>query len=166
MSCLGVLFSLDHETVLQLKSRDSDGRLDYLKTEIEETFMNMHPDKFAELAQSWDALHRSLTDGHLAFDNGKFPLNHVILGGENLYEKDDYIMTLKTPEQVQHIALAVEMIDADTLKNGYHKINQDDYGIELSTEDFEYTWTWFKESKDFWKIAASEMRYVLFTVDQ
>ena len=174
MACLGVLFSLDEKTVLKLKSFESDeDRLDYLQAEIEEDLMSNHPDKFAELDKSWDALHRSLTDGKLEWSdetpeltNGTFPLNHVIIGGQQLYFGDDYIMSLKTPEQIIKIVEAISQISQKTLRDGYYAIDNKDYGFELTEEDFEYTWTWFQESLEFWKNAASEKRYVLFTVDQ
>ena len=174
MACLGVLFSLDEKTVLKLKSFKSDEeRLDYLQEEIEEEMMSNEPERFAELDKSWDALHRSLTDGKLEwtdetlkFTNGTFPLNHVIIGGEPLYFGDDYIMSLKTPEQTIRIAEAISQISKETLSNGYYAIDSDEYGFELTEEDFEYTWTWFQESLEFWKKAAAEKRYVLFTVDQ
>jgi hypothetical protein len=167
MAFLGVLFSLDEKTVLKLKSFESDGdRLNYLQEEIEEDLMSNHPDKFAELDKSWDALHRSLTDGKLEWSNGTFPLNHVVLAGELLYHEDDYIMSLKTPEQVLKIANAIGAITEENLREGYNKIDSQAYGFELTDEDFEYTWTWFQESLEFWKKAATEKRYVLFTVDQ
>jgi hypothetical protein len=167
MSCLGVLFSLDQETVSKLRSFISDeDRLDYLQQDIEDVFMNNDPDRFAELDKSWDALHRSLTDGKLSWNNGTFPLNHVIIGGEMLYKKDDYIMSLKTPEQVRDIARAIKGIDIDTLRKGYEMIDSESYGIKPTNEDFEYTWTWFNDSIAFWEKAVAEKRYVLFTADQ
>jgi len=169
MACLGVLFSLDEQTVLKLKSFKSDeDRLEFLQEDIESSFMENEPERFAELDQAWDGLHRSLTDGKTEWDNGTFPLNHVILGGQRIYYKDDYIMSLKTPKQVLEIANAVEKLSKDDLKTGYNKILPDDkdYGEFLSEEDFEYTWTWFKNSVEFWKKTASEERFVLFTADQ
>ena len=41
-----------------------------------------------------------------------------------------------------------------------------DYGFPLTDEDFEYTWNWFNGTREFWKLAAQENRYVLFTADQ
>lgn len=167
MSCLGVLFSLDEATVNKLKSISSDEeRLDYLQLEIEEKYFENHLDKVAELDKSWDVLHRSLTDGKLEWSNGTFPLNHVILGGELIYHQSNYIMSLKNPEQVHEIALAIEIINEETLRKGYNCIEVSSYGFDLTDEDFEYTWAWFKSTKDFWKRAALENRYVLFTVDQ
>ncbi|MHA3787807.1 YfbM family protein [Flavobacterium hauense] len=174
MACLGVLFSLDEKTVLKLKSFETDEeRLDFLQEEIEEDLMSNHPDKFVELDKSWDALHRSLTDGKFEWTNGQmelangnFPLNHTILGGQQLYFQDDYIMSLKTPEQVVEILKAISLVTQKTLRDGYKRIDSEDYGFELTDEDFDYTWEWFQESLEFWKNAASEKRYVLFTVDQ
>lgn len=40
MSCLGVLFSLSEKEIAKLKSfKDDEDRLDYLETEIEETYL-------------------------------------------------------------------------------------------------------------------------------
>jgi Domain of unknown function (DUF1877) len=167
MSCLGVLFSLDEKEVEKLKKFKSDeDRLQYLQEEIEETHFEKFAERVAELDKSWDALHRSLTDGKLEYTNGEFPLSHVILGGEIIYFEDDYIMSLKTPEQVKQIALKVNNVDEKYLKNGYDKIDVVEYGLELTDDDFNYTWIWFDGSKEFWKLAADENRYVLFTADQ
>lgn len=167
MACLGVLFSLDEKTVSKLKSIKSDeDRLAFLQEDIEETIMGNEPEWFAELDKSWEALHRSLTDGKFEWSNGTFPLNHVILGGQQIYQEDDYIMSLKTPEQVEKIAEAIVAVSESDLRTGYNKIDSKDYGCDLTDEDFEYTWTWFYESLEFWKKAASEKRFVLFTADQ
>jgi hypothetical protein len=167
MACLGVLFSLDEKTVSKLKSFKSDeDRLAFLQEDIEETIMGNEPERFAELDKSWEALHRSLTDGKLEWSNGTFPLNHVILGGQQIYQEDDYIMSLKTPEQVEKIAEAIVAVSESDLRTGYNKIDSKDYGCDFTDEDFEYTWTWFYDSLEFWKKAASEKRFVLFTADQ
>ncbi len=167
MACLGVLFSLDNSAVSKLKSFESDEeRLNYLQENIEESLMTNEPERYAEFDKSWDALHRSLTDGKLEWANGSFPLNHVILGGEVIYFEDDYIMSLKTPDQVIKIAEAIIDVTQKDLREGYNKIDSKDYGFDLTDEDFEYTWTWFQESLEFWKKAALENRYVLFTADQ
>ena len=43
----------------------------------------------------------------------------------------------------------------------------DEFEIEHSYEkDFEYTWQWFQSLREFWLRAATEGRFVLFSVDQ
>ncbi|WP_197407616.1 YfbM family protein [Oceanivirga salmonicida] len=169
MSCRAVLFSLNEEEVNKIKLCKNDiERLNYLQEDIEETYFEKFPTRVSELDKSWDGLHRSLTDGRYAYNNGEYPLNHVILGGESLYQQDDYIMILKTPAQVKDIAKAIEEISKLELRKGYDKIplDDEDYSEFLSEEDFQYTWEWFEYSKKFWRLAAKENRYVLFTVDQ
>lgn len=75
-------------------------------------------------------------------------------------------MTLKTPEQVQDIFNCFDSVTESIFRNCYFKIDKDLYGAETSEEDFDYTWTCFYQSRDFWKLAAEEKRYVLFTADQ
>lgn len=167
MGCRGVLFSLTEEQVDTLKSFGTDTeRLDYVQDEIEEQFFEAEPDHKVETDKAWDAIHRALTDGKLGYDNGNFPLNMVILGGEALYSADDYIMSLKTPEKVKAVAEAIHNVTEEVLRRGYFKINAEDYGFPLTDEDFAYTWKWFSALKPFYRDAAAEKRYVLFTADQ
>jgi hypothetical protein len=167
MSCLGVLFSLDQDTVDKLKSFSLDeDRLDYLQMQIEEVYFERYPDKLCELDKAWDAIHRTLTDGKLEWNNGDYPLNHFILGGELLYFQSDYIMTLKTPHQVKDIFKSFDLVTKDLFRTGYFKIDKNLYRFETTEEDFDYTWTWFSQSREFWKQASEEGRYVLFTADQ
>jgi hypothetical protein len=165
MSYLGVLFSLDKKTVDQLKSfSDDEDRLDYLQGDIEEIYFEDHPEWVCELDKAWDAIHRTLTDGNLEWKNGEYPLNHFILGGEILYSQDDYIISLKSPQQVSDIYNALAKVTAEQFKEKYLRIDKKAY--ETSDEDLEYTWEWFDQSREFWKRAAADQRYVLFTADQ
>ena len=167
MGCLGVHFSFDKGMVDKLKSFATDEeRLDYLQEEIEETYFDKHPKWVGQTDKAWDAIHRALTDGKLEWSNGEYPLNHVILGGELLYNGDDYIMSLKTPQQVQDVAHALESMTYDVFRVNYFNIDPDEYGSPVDEGDFGYTWSWFESLKEFWRQAATEGRYVLFTADQ
>ena len=167
MSCLGVLFSIDQKAVDLIKELPSDEeRINYVKEVIEEDYFENQPQWVAELVKTWDAMHRTLTDGQLEFDNGEFPLSHVILGGEILCEDEGYIIVLKTKEQVVEIANAVSQLSKEEFSKRYYLINPKEYDGEVDKEDFEDTWEWFEESKEFWQKAAQENRSVLFTVDQ
>jgi hypothetical protein len=90
----------------------------------------------------------------------------VILGGKQLYKGDDYIVALVSPEQVPFVSEALKLIDKVALKQGYDRINQDDYDGEIGDDDFEYTWSWFKDLPSLFDKAAQEGRAVLFSVDQ
>ena len=167
MGCLGVLFALTEMQVAALRKKKNDkARLEYVQEVIEERFFEESPELVAETDKSWDAIHRSLTDGSLAYNNGVFPLSHVILGGESLYSSEDYIMSLKNPDEVRDIARAIRTVSRDQLRAGYDRINPAEYGLPLTSKDFEYTWEWFSGLAPFWENAARSGRHVLFTADQ
>jgi hypothetical protein len=167
MACLGVHFALSADEVQQLRSfEDQQARLDHVKEVIEELYFEEHPDLKAESDKAWDAMHRTLADGQLTWDGGTYPLNHVVLAGELLYTESDYIISLKTPEQVRDIAAALPAITRDEFRRRYDTIDPGSYGSSLSDDDFDYTWDWFQDVRSLYLRAASEGRFVLFTADQ
>jgi len=167
VSCLGVHFALTEKEVVHLRSLiDEKARLEYLKEVIEETYFREHPDLKAESDKSWDAMHRSLANGQLTWDGGEYPLNHTVLAGELLYTDSDYIMSLKTPEQVRDIAAALPAITEADFRQRYLAIDEKSYGFPLSDQDFRYTWDCFQGVRELYALAAKEGRFVLFTADQ
>ena len=111
-------------------------------------------------------MHRTLADGQLTWDGGEYPLNHVVLGGEILYTESDFIMVLKSPQQVRDVAAALPGISQDEFRRRYLAVDSNSYSLPLCDEDFKYTWHWFQNVREFWLLAAAENRYVLFTADQ
>jgi len=167
MGCLRVHYALTEKDAIHLRSLPSEEtRLDYVQEVIEEHYFESQPEWKAETDKSWDALHRLLTDGELSWEGGDYPLNHTVLAGELLYTEPDYIMSLKTPQQVRDIAAALSRLNEDEFKRRYFAINADSYGFPLSDEDFGYTWDWFQGVRDLYRGAAKDGRYVLFTADQ
>lgn len=167
MSCLGVHFALSDDDVMALRAiTDEQDRLAHLQEDIEERYMVEPGTYIAESDKAWDAMHRTLADGHLSWGGGTYPLNHTVLAGELLYTSDDYIMSLKSPAQVKDIAAALEDISEDIFRNRYDAISADEYGTEPNDEDFSYTWEWFQNVRALYGRAATEGRYVLFTADQ
>ena len=167
MSCLGVHFALTENEAAHLRSlNDEQARLEHLQEVIEETYFGKHPHLKAESDKSWDAMHRALADGQLSWDCGRYPLNHAVLAGELLYTESDYIMSLKTPQQVRDIAAALPAITEDEFRRRYFAIDAKSYGLPLTDEDFRYTWDSFQGVRDLYSRAAKEGRFVLFTADQ
>lgn len=167
MSCLGVHFALTAEEVDQLRSFADDGeRLDFLQESIEQKYLDTSPELTAESDKAWDAMHRLLADGELTYDGGAYPLNHTVLAGEVMYAESDYIMSLKTPEQVRDVASALARLDEPEFRRLYFSIDAESYGVPLSEEDYGYTWEWFQQVRALFARAAEAGRYVLFTADQ
>jgi len=163
MGCLGVHFALDEQEVRKLKSGPFR-KVGQLLELLEEYFGNR--EWFQETDKAWDGIHRALTDGELAWDNGSYPFNHVIMGGERLYFKSDHILVLKTPDQVRDIAAALQGVTREKLKNGYSLITAENCDWEPSEQDWEYTWSWFVPLCDFYQRAAKANRYVVFSATQ
>jgi hypothetical protein len=167
MSCLGVHFALTEEAVSKLKEFDSDDkRLECVQEEIEEKYFSELPELKAESDKAWDAMHRLLSDEELSYTSGPDPLRLVVLGGDALYFKDDYIMSLKTPDQVKSVATAIDSFPKEKFKRLYSSMDERKYGFPKSKDDFEYTWELFLAVSSLYKKAAIENRYVLFTADQ
>jgi hypothetical protein len=167
MSCLGVHFALTEKEVADLRLlTDEQARLNHLKGVIETTYFDQYPDLKAESDKAWDAMHRALADGKLTWDGGDYPLNHTVLGGEPLYTGSDYIMSLKTVQQVRDIATALVLITEPAFRRRYFAIDAKSYGFPMSEDDFGYTWESFQCVRDLYTRAAEEGRLVLFTADQ
>ena len=167
MGCLGVHFALSEDDVASLLSKPDDHqRLTYVQEEIEERYFEEPCTYIAQSDKAWDAIQRALADGLLSYAGGEYPLNHVVLGGQPLYSQDDYIISLKTPEQVKDAAAAIASITQEQFRDRYDAIDPAEYGLDLTDEDFHYTWEWFQEVRALYERAASESRHVLFTADQ
>jgi hypothetical protein len=167
MSCLGVHFALTDTEVAYLRSLPGEAdRITHLQEVIEEEYLEGDQEFAAQSVKAWDAMHRALADGHLTWDGGEYPLNHVVLAGELLYTESDYIMSLKTPAQVRDVAAAAALITESEFARRYLAIGAEEYGIPLSDEDREYTWENFQDVRDLYIRAAAAGRHVLFTADQ
>lgn len=167
MSCRGVHFALTEEEIARLRSfADDKERLCHLMEVIETQYFSGDRRFVGESDKAWDAMHRVLTDGSLDPDGGQYPLNRTVLGGESLYAAADYILSLKTPQEVRDIAAALLAITEADFRQRYFAIDVESYAVSLSEDDLEYTWEWFQDVRDFYTRAASAGRHVLFTVDQ
>jgi len=169
MACRGVLFAIDEKLVAQLKSMERDDLVDFISNDVEEELFAEKPEYVAELDKSWDAIRRSfLANNDLTAKEGNYPLSHIIFGSEVLYgdnDEDDYIITLKTPQQVQDISNALEKFTKSEFKEKYYSIDEASYGFPLVDEDCEYSWNWLKDTIPFWRRASKDNLFVIFTVD-
>ena len=166
MACLAVLFALTDGEASQFLAAQRDEAVEAL---VELTEERWDEEWVCALDKAWDGIHRALTDGELGWDNGEYPLNHAILGGQQLHEGDDYIVTFVQPAQVADVAKALHGLTDMEFRERYLKINRDNYGAapnQLSDEDFEYVAGGLEELKLFYAKAAAANRAVLFTVDQ
>ncbi len=83
-----------------------------------------------------------------------------------MQNEDDYIISFVDKEKVKAVAGALDTFTETYFREKYDAIDASDYGMELSDEDFEYTWENFQDLRAFYRKAASADRSVIFTVDQ
>jgi hypothetical protein len=164
MACRGVHFAITSDQLGSVLAASNDDGLMQVIERIEEAWDKEY---LAESDKAWDAIHRCLTDGTLLYDNGEYPLNHVICGGRQLHRGEEYIVSLVTPEQVGDVSRAIDPLTEDWMRERYFSLlKPDSYDGEIGDVDFGYTWTWFENVRDLYRKAAANGRGVIFTVDQ
>lgn len=165
MACRGVHFAITDQDLEALRAAESDEAvIEVIQEEIEERW-EKDQGFVCETDKAWDAIHRCLTDGHLGFDNGTDPLRLCILGGEQLYSGDDYIVSLVPHAKLRPLADALAKLTPEFIGERYSQL-PDDYDTEKSQEDCQYTWDWFSDLPAFFDRAEKAGRHVIFTVDQ
>ena len=164
MACRGVYFALTDEDAKRVLAvaGDDDALIELIQEDIEARW---DEDWLAETDKAWDAMHRCLTDGRLSFEADS-PRAKCVLGGRQLHDGEDYIISFVTSEQVRQVASAIRDIDETWMRQRYFAIPADDYGCPLSEEDFGYTWSWFEGVQALYQKAAAAGRAVMFTVSQ
>lgn len=166
MACRGVHFALAAEDLDRVLACETDDDLiDIIQGDIEERYFEAGEWCY-ETDKAWDAIHRCLAGGYLAPGEGPFPASLAILGGKQLHEEQEYIVSLATSSQVEATAAFLAGVTEEHLRARYFALDEDDYGISLSEEDFAYTWEYFSGLVEFFSRAASRGLAVVFTVDQ
>jgi hypothetical protein len=164
VACRGVFFALTGSQAAALAATRDDTEVRAFIAEVEEAW---DEDWLCEVDKAWDAMHRCLADGTLALGRrGGGPLALTVLGGGQHYEGGEYVVAHVLPEEVAAAAQALNTVDEQWLRQRYDAIDPDDYQGVLDDEDFEYTWYYLQDTREFYKRAAAAGRSVLFTVDQ
>jgi len=164
MAARGVHFALtDKQRTHLISLVDSQGDvIAYIQEDIEEQW---EKEWLCETDKAWDAIHRCLTDGTLSGDDST-PFHWCVLNGSQIYTGDDYIVSFVDVQNVKQVAGAIEPLTESDFRIRYNAIDESDYGMPLSDDDFQYTWDNFTALRDLYARAASENRSVLFSVDQ
>jgi len=164
MAARGVHFAITSDQLARVLAASNDDDLMEVIEAIEEDWDKEY---LAESDKAWEAIHRCLTDGSLLYESGEYPLNHVICGGRQLHQGEEYTVSLVTPEQVRDVSVAIGPLTEDWMRERYFSLlKPESYGGNIGDEDFGYTWTWFENVRDLYRRAAASGRAVIFTVDQ
>jgi hypothetical protein len=160
-----MFFALNDEQEAALMATRTDEEVRTFVDEVEEGDWDGEP-LDCETDKAWDAMHRCLSDGTLGCGRRASPLDMAVLGGCHHYEGEDYVVAHLRAHEVIQVAAALETVDKVWMRQRYDQIDPADYQGFLNDEDFDYTWYYFEEVRDFYRQAAAAKRPVIFTVDQ
>jgi hypothetical protein len=176
MACRGWFCSLDEsEATDLLRARDAAEFLNDL-------YGRINGDRIVPVDKSWDAMHRCLCGGWLDDVHGESALRSFVLGGQQLVTQSDYIVSFVPASQVPSIANRASTVTKDWFMRVYFDLSriphrpQGIFGFfrpaprryegPIGETDFEYTWSYFEEVREFYARAAASGYATAFCVDQ
>jgi hypothetical protein len=192
MACLGLHLALTDEVARGLLSLQSDDDIVNRIHELEEQYVpdDGEPEWSYASEKAWDAIHRCMSGGSLRSGEGPLaklvkawgvirscttggslrigegPLAKLVLGGRQLHQGDEYIVSAITPAEAMEAAAAAYKIDKPDMKQRYDRMAPDYQKELVSIDDFEDTWQHFQSLREFLDRAGRSGRWVVFSVDQ
>ena len=170
MPCRGVYFALTEDDVKKLMAADGHAAVkEIIQEHIEERW---DENWLQETDKAWDAMHRCLTDGTLVC-KGKTVLEKCVLGGKQLHQGSEYIISFLTPVEVNEVSETLKPIEQAWFREKYFGLRKrflwfdlTEYDGPIDEDDFEYTWSYFEQTRKLFEKASRAGRAVIFTVDQ
>lgn len=161
MAGRGVHFALTEDELGELLSRSTDeDRLEHLQEEIEETLFETAKDRVCETDKAWEGIADVL--GATGLDAEAADLS--VLGGERLYDGDDYVMTLRSVSEVERVAAFLDGFTEVSFRCAWEK--RPFRAPSSPSGDFGYLWENLEDLRTFYRRAADRGLCVLFTVDR
>jgi hypothetical protein len=120
-----------------------------------------------EVDKAWDAMHRCLGDGTLDFiGEGWTSESLCVLGGRNLYEGPSYIVCYVAAAKVPEVDQAIARCAKKWFRERYFEVVHQEFDAAWHEQDFEYNWSYFDETRKFYRRATEGGRGVIFMTDQ
>lgn len=174
MSCLGHFKALLPQEATQLLAlSDVDTRVEFIHALDDITIAD---GRRQSVEHSWDAMHRCLCDGWLDAEHGEEARRACVLGGRQLSDRSDWIISYVEPDLVQRVAAAIEDLTEEWFEEQYFGLcsnppgegvhRYETYMIRDLGADFEYTWEYFVDVRAFYQRAANRTLATVFMVDQ
>jgi hypothetical protein len=171
MACRGWYTALTmHEATCLLSLDVIDARVELLDS----LYQNADADaRILLVDKSWDAMHRVLCDGWLDAKHGDEALRSCVIGGKQLSNRADWIISFAECDLVKRISAAIDAISEDSFREKYFRLDRMPSGFfvhryegEIGDLDFEYTWGYFEDVRHFYRVAGKRDLACVFAVDQ
>jgi hypothetical protein len=149
--------------------------VDVLLAKLEDLYSIADADgRILSVDKSWDAMHRVLCGGWLDTKHGDPMLRACVIGGRQLSSRRDWIVSFVDSPLVIEVVKAIAGIQEDWFRDQYFALHRKPagwfgvhrYEAELTQEDFDYTWAYFVDVRDFYGRAADRGLSTVFSVDQ
>lgn len=171
MACRGSYSALlPQEAATLLEMVDVEQRLEFLESLFQTALAD---GRILLVDKSWDAMHRVLCDGWLDFKHGDEPRRACVIGGRQLSNRSDWIISYVEPNLVKQVAASIDGVSREWFTWQYFALDRmpsgfwvHRYDAELCDVDFEYTWEYFVEVQGFYRMAAGRGLATVFAVDQ
>src|SRR6185437_903262 len=123
--------------------------------------------------KAWDAMHRVLCGGWLDLSHGDPVLQCVVIGGMQLSNQSDWIISYVEPAMVSRILEKIAGIEKSWVREKFFALAHHPsvaraqwYEGPLDEDDFEYTWSYFTDVCEFYRRAAERGLATVFGADQ
>lgn len=111
---------------------------------------------------TWETLHRCFSDGTLNPVGGTAPMNHCLLGGRQMYEGSDRVISLVRPDVVPHVAIELAGVEKSWLRERYESTSADAGNDPFDTDKFEEAYAKVEAIHTLYMVAAEEGGAVVF----
>ena len=117
MSCLGHFKALLAQEAAQLLALpDVERRLEFLDSLDDITIAEK---RRLSLEHSWDAMHRCLCGGWLDTTHGEEARRACVMGGKQLSDRRDWIISYVDPDLVKQVAAAIKDLTREWFEEQY-----------------------------------------------
>jgi hypothetical protein len=111
---------------------------------------------------TWETLHRCFSDGTLEPTGGKPPLNHCILGGRQMYQGSDRVVSLVRPDVVPLVAIELAGVEKCWLRDRYESTSAASGNDPFDQETFEQACAKIEPIHTLYMLAAEDGGAVVF----
>lgn len=130
-------------------------------------------ERILSVDKSWDAMHRVLCDGWLDAVHGDEALRSCVVGGKQLSNHADWIISFAESELVKRVSAEIDAISEQSFRERYFRLDRMPPGLfahrykgEIGDLDFEYTWGYFEEVRKYYRAAGERDLASVFAADQ
>lgn len=156
----GVLFFLSREHAKTFFALKDDQQLVEFMRELIDSDADVPR---VATAGYWETLHRCLSDGTLNPSGGQPPLNHCLLGGRQMYQSTERVVSLVRPDIVPQVAAALAEVDQSWFRDRFESTAAAAGNDPFDQETCADAYGLIESMRRLFEVAAEQKGAVVFT---